>query len=301
MSTEEQPNDAVEEAKGSAALEAPNNNDPPTIVDQNTDPARSKRPGVTRQGGGMHMMAIPTNANERDHVHQTHGEDSWQARILHIIHSDYVQYLLMGLLLLDVMILFVELYISAEYPPCTIIERDALSCCNITSEEEHHDDDNGGRWLSGGESEPHELCEEGSEFDYAAACDPYKYPAVHTTHIVLRVTTVIILSIFMVELSILMAACGVKKFFTSLFYVLDLVVVSVSLALEIVFLTLDESQVELIVGLLVLSRLWRFVRIGHGIFATTYELSSKEHEHEEKYTAKLETLCKENGIALPHK
>jgi hypothetical protein len=294
MSTEEQPNDvAVEFAKGSAP-EAPS--DPTSsVLDKNTAPTRSRRPGIRRQGG---RMSIPTNAHERDHVHTTHGEDSWQARILHIIHSDFVQYFLMGLLLLDVMILFIELYISAEYPPCNIVERDALSCCNVT--EEHHDDDHA-RWLSGEEEEHHELCEEGFEFDYPAACDPHKYPAVHTTHTVLRVTTVVILAVFMVELSVLMAACGMKKFFSTLFYVLDLVVVSVSLALEIIFLTLDESQVELIVGLLVLSRLWRFVRIGHGIFATTYELSSKEHEHEQQYTAKLEALCQENGILLSHK
>mmetsp|Transcript_33262 Transcript_33262/g.54909 ORF Transcript_33262/g.54909 Transcript_33262/m.54909 type:complete len:307 (+) Transcript_33262:85-1005(+) len=305
MSTEEDnPIDLIVEEAQAETL--PQKNDDTSIQQQETllapgaqSPERSSRPGVLRQGGNM-AIQVPTSADERAHVHETHGEDSWQARILHIIHTDFVEYLLMGLLILDVIILFIELYISAEFPPCTIIERDAISCCMATNATDAPVDDDHGRWLSG-EIEHHDLCEEGAEADYQAACDSHKYPAVHTTHVTLRVTTVVILSIFMIELSILIAACGPRKFFSNFFYVLDLFVVSVSLTLEIVFLTLDESQVELIVGLLILARLWRFVRIGHGIFATTHELASKEHEHHKEYLKKVEKLCKENGIELPEK
>lgn len=241
-------------------------------------------------------MAMPTNANERAHVHAKHGENSWQAKILRIIHSDLVQYILMGLLLMDVCILFVELYLAAEFPSCNIIERDAISCC--MADGDVHSDDHVRRWLEGGGGH-HELCVEGTEADYEAACDEHKHPGVHAAHLTLRISTVVILSVFIIELSILMAACGFTTFISNFFYVLDLVVVSVSLALEVLFLVLDDSQLELIAGILILSRLWRFVRIGHGIFATTYELSSKEQEKKERYSRKLEAILQEKGIDLP--
>lgn len=280
MSTEEQPTVGTSE-------EVPN------TTPQNTGVAPKLARYVGPQVLDSSQLMIPTNADERVHVHQTHGEDSWQAKILRIIHSNTVQYLLMGLLLLDVVILFVELYLTAEFPSCSIIERDAISCCMTDG-----GDDNVRRWLEG-DTKDHELCEEGAASDYAAGCDEYKYSQVHTVDLVLRIMTIAILSSFAIELVILMAACGVKTFFSNFFYILDLVVVSISLALEILFLILDEAQLELLVGILILSRLWRFVRIGHGIFATTYELSSKQHQGHHKYNKKLEAILKENGIPLP--
>lgn len=256
---------------------------------------RSVRPGIHRDRGyvsKIDAMTIPTHALEQDHVHAAHGHESWQAKVLHIVHTNTVVYILTGLLLLDVMILFVELYLSAEYPFCHIVERDAISCCNVT-EDEHHD-----RFLTG-DDEHHDLCEAGSQGVYEAACDPHKYPGVHTAHVTLRSITIAILSIFFIELCALIAAMGPGKFFRCCFYLLDFVVVSISLALEITFIFLDDSQVELVLGLLIAARLWRFVRIGHGIFEATHELSSKKHSNLQTYTQELEALLKQNGIEVP--
>eukprot|EP00957_Ditylum_brightwellii_P170691 12992685-Ditylum_brightwellii.AAC.1 len=71
---------------------------------------------------------VPTNDDETRIVNETHGKDSWQARILHIVHRSSIQRFLMVLLLIDVMLLFAELYLSAEFPTCKVIMRDALSC-----------------------------------------------------------------------------------------------------------------------------------------------------------------------------
>lgn len=284
MDTEEQKQQEVE-----AAVPAEN------TITEGTDPVRPERPGMQRIQGGLHLerfMQIPIDAHERTHVHDKHGPESWQAKFLHFIHLDVTQYILMSLLIIDVMILFVELYLSGVFPPCHIVERDAISCCEMS-----HDEDDPVRFLA--EDGHHDLCEEGSEGHFSAVCDDHKYPGVHTTHIVLRITTLVILSIFFIELFLVMAACGLRAFFSKFFYVLDLIIVTVSLVLEILFITLDESELELLLGLLILGRLWRFVRIGHGIFATTYELSMKELHEREKYAKKLEVLCQTNGIELP--
>jgi hypothetical protein len=252
---------------------------------------RPVRPGIERQQGhtrGHWFFQIPTNKDERAHVHSFHGPTSWRAKVLRFLHRPSVEFTLMGLLMLDVIILFVELFIFAEFPSCTIVERDAISCCPMSSGENHSE-----RWLA---SEHYDLCEEGSEGEYPATCDEHKYPGVHTTEVLLRSITFIILSIFMVELLLLIAACGIRKFMSHLFYVVDLVIVSVSLALEIVVIMLDESQLELAVGLLILTRVWRFVRIGHGLIATTHELTAKEQETR---IEKLEALLLANDIEPP--
>ena len=66
----------------------------------------------------------------------------------------------------------------------------------------------------------------------------------------------------MVENLVEMAALGVRTFFKQIFLAADFVVVLVSLVLELVF-HLMHSQLAEIASLLVLFRIWRFVRIGH--------------------------------------
>lgn len=61
---------------------------------------------------------IPTNDDAKIHVHDTHGHESWRARILHFLHQPIVQWTLIGLLLLDVVILFTELFLGAHVSHC---------------------------------------------------------------------------------------------------------------------------------------------------------------------------------------
>lgn len=57
---------------------------------------------------------IPTTADANTYVDETHGEDSWRAKILRVLHNRYVQIGLLLLLLLDVIILFTELFLAAS-------------------------------------------------------------------------------------------------------------------------------------------------------------------------------------------
>jgi hypothetical protein len=46
-------------------------------------------------------------------------------------------------------------------------------------------------------------------------------------------------------------------------------------------------------------RIWRFVRIGHGIIEITNEVVHKDHEKLLLYTEELEELLQQHNIALP--
>ena len=149
---------------------------------------------------------IPINEEEAHHVDVVHGEDSWEAKVLHVLHSKTCQYTLMGLLLLDVVILFVELFLGAQYPACTFIIRDAISCCPKTFDSNAQDEhrllgeassltcETGGietgdlhmfRSLAEVASDEghHSVCEAGVDTPQCqAGCDPHKYDGVHTAH-----------------------------------------------------------------------------------------------------------------------
>jgi hypothetical protein len=54
---------------------------------------------------------VPTNEDAAAHVDEKHGQHSWQAKILKVIHKRWFQLLMIGLLLLDILILFTELFL----------------------------------------------------------------------------------------------------------------------------------------------------------------------------------------------
>ena len=57
---------------------------------------------------------IPTNEDAKIHVDHTHGHESWRAKLLQFLHHPIVQWTMIGLLLLDVVILFTELFLGAH-------------------------------------------------------------------------------------------------------------------------------------------------------------------------------------------
>lgn len=262
---------------------------------------------------------IPTNEEERHHLEQMHGCDSWQCKIMRVLHSKHAQYTLMALLLLDVIILFVELFLSAHYPLCTFVIRDAISCCPVHNET--------GTYLSFTESDVYptcaakivteedvigrfryltedkkdsSICEAGYEtYSCPAACDEHKYETVHHVETALFYCTVLILCIFLVELMLVMICLKPTLFFRKGFYVLDLFVVLTSLVLELFFHMNTNESIQNLVGAIILARLWRFVRIGHGLVEVTHEYASRKHDKLVQYSNKLETLLMENGIGLP--
>ncbi len=161
--------------------------------------------------------------------------------------------------------------IDAFFPSCQFIKRDAISCCSnsdydydsssaydaTTKGDELH------RLLGGGGDE--EICKYPLlETDNPAGCDYNKYMGVHIAHSALFWTTIFILSVFELELLFLVYLIGPKIFCKQLTYVVDLTVVTLSLSLELLFKYASEEILSVLPGILIVFRLWRFVRIGHG-------------------------------------
>eukprot|EP01068_Selenidium_serpulae_P000652 Selendium_serpulae@DN1116_c0_g1_i1.p1 len=77
---------------------------------------------------GEHCWVF-SEKEEKKILEEKRGNDSWQMKGFEFIVSRPVQSAIVALLLLDVVILMTEILIDAQYPPCFIIERDAISCC----------------------------------------------------------------------------------------------------------------------------------------------------------------------------
>ena len=263
-------------------------------------------------------FAVPTTKEENDHVHERHVTDDnqcpWQCRLLEILNSSIVQRIIIALLLLDVIILFVELALDAFFPGCSIIERDAISCCypeegvdsNKVNSNAHRQMMTGAmRLLAGAESktgEHHNLCVSPLvETDNPAACDEHKYPGEHIAHEVLFSLTMIILITFEIELLLMVYLLGPKKFFSQVWYVLDLFIVTISLVLELVFAFVHDDIIQDLVGILVLFRVWRFVRIGHGLIVSTFEIQEERIEELKHYVQEMEEIVTQCGRELPSK
>ena len=133
----------------------------------------------------------------------------------------------------------------------------------------------------------------------SAGCDEHKHAAIHSLHIILFSLTIAILGIFLVELCLLIICLKPRVFFRKPFYVLDFVVVTMSLGLELGFYFSSNEAVAELAGLLIFARLWRFVRIGHGIIEVTNEYHGHKHGKVMKYNQQLEELLVKNGIEIP--
>merc|ERR1711915_947401 len=98
----------------------------------------------------------------------------------------------------------------------------------------------------------------------------------------------------LVESLVEMATLGCD-FFKQIFLVMDFLVISVSLVLELTFHFLKSKYVE-IASFLVLIRLWRFVRIGHGIVEVTSEVTSQQYEPLFEYVFECEKELEKHSI-----
>ena len=258
------------------------------------------REWFTSPGGGRLSVrsmnfGMPTNMGAQQHVHEREGGSHTLAyKVLDTLHSHTSQVILSSLLLLDVIILFVELFLLATYPPCHAIERDAISCCD----EHNHTDDHLRRWLAGG-GDDHGLCEVGEVSPLEATCDDHKWEAVHTIEEVLFGLTIAILSLFFVELNVTMICLRPQIFFRQFWYLLDYLIVTVSLTLELTYHFLESQNAATLAGFLVIGRIWRFVRIGHGILEVTHELAHEQHQKLLAYAEDLEELLEANQIEIP--
>jgi hypothetical protein len=188
-----------------------------------------------------------------------------------------MQYAFAGLLLLDILVLFGELLVLSYFPHCSVIVRDAVSCCYHNNNSNHA----------------------GPNSTYSAGCDEERYHGVHLTEMTFFYMTITILSIFMIELTISMIALTPAIFFRQFFFALDFIIISVSLILEITFHVLGDDLYQSLSGLLVIIRIWRFIRIGHGIVELTNEAAHKEDHHLMEYTKELRAIILQHNLPLP--
>ena len=164
--------------------------------------------------------AIPPNDAAALHVQEEQGDDSWQYRLLKLLHGRKVQTFLASLLFLDVLILVAELTLLTICPTCHLVERDAISCCpvtttgNVTDPNYFSGNEETRRWLAGGEADYSSCAADLQPYEeYAATCDSHKWHRVHSAETVLVSVTLTILSIYFVELSLAMVALTPAVFF----------------------------------------------------------------------------------------
>lgn len=251
-------------------------------------------------------FGIPSRKAVTSLAEGNHGDDSWIRRAHKFFDQKWVQLTLIGLLCLDILIIFIELFLMSEYPSCRLLERDCVACC--PESEGDHDE----RWLADSMSSEghgtddhhaHDICDaakSGYDSTGIAACDSHRWQFVHITEEFLFYCTISILVIFLIENLVEMAALGVRKFASQIFLVLDFLVVLISLVLEILF-HIMKSNFQEVVAMLVFFRLWRFIRIGHGLLEVSSEMTSKEYEPLFVYIKECEKKLKEQNISIPEK
>jgi hypothetical protein len=272
-----------------------------TLMSPRCDPRNDFK---QRIGGSRFSYAVPTTKEENDFVKARHSTDEnphpWQCRLLAVLNSPTVQHIIIGMLLIDVSIIFTELAIDAFFPNCNLIERDAVSCCSADEGSDLHAAGEAHRFMEVGSDGHHDdFCTATLVMTGPAGCSDHKYPGVHLAHTVLFSFTLIILVLFEIELLMMVYLLGPRKYFSQVLYALDLFVVTVSLVLEITFRVVDEDVLNDLVGILIIFRLWRFVRIGHGLVASTFELQEEKVHELKKYVHEVEEMVEKHGGELP--
>jgi hypothetical protein len=130
----------------------------------------------------------------------------------------------------------------------------------------------------------------------------------HGVHTLFFSVTMTILCIFELVSLLLWLGYG-ARFWASFINVLDIVVVSVAIALEGVFFSLRFSDTW-VGGLLIVLRFWRFLRVGHAFGTEVHELDErqfKKEEHELKQAllaatarvGQLERVLLSAGLRVP--
>ena len=250
---------------------------------------------------GSLNFGIPTKEGAHSFVEQYHGNESWRMKIIEFLHKPAVSWTLMGLLLLDVVMLFVELFLLTHYPLCVTIERDCISCCPSDAALDNETEHVAERFLSGDvEGHHNNVCEAGLEASYGTGgCDVHKWQTIHNVETGLYAVTITILATFFVELTMEMIALRPGIFFRQFFFALDYTIVTVSLILELSLHAVDDERLAAFLGLLIFARIWRFVRIGHGIVEVTSEYTHKKYDLLLEYTAALEEAATKAGADMP--
>lgn len=196
---------------------------------------------------GFFRLDVPRE-EEEEHIKGKGRQDSIALHAF-ITRND-TQAVLVSLLLLDVLILFIELFLDGAFPYCSNIER--VGFCDVLN----------------------------TSSDASCAAPILSFEcldepkAVKLAETVLYYFTLVILFTFNFESAILLYSLGFKEFVRNLGNVFDVVVITTSIVLEIL---LHEDESGNAGGILIAARLWRFLRIGHGItFASKRRAGAKK-------------------------
>ena len=214
------------------------------------------------------------------------GKQNWRVPILKALHSHKAQVALASLLMIDILVVFAELFIEGEFPECEIIRRHAISCCNVTQGETATPHS---RLLA--QASNSDQCQVGLvPDDYAVACSYGNYQALHTAHDALYAVTMSILAVFLVELSFLLVLLD-KQFFQNLLNVADFIVVVASMSLESIF---RNSSIGSAAGGIVTLRLLRFLRVIHGL-GTLVDDMNTDAEHQDGEELSVDQLLEQKA------
>ena len=238
-----------------------------------------------RRTGGWRLTAD----EEMEELERRVGKHHWRVRLVEYVEQNWIQVILILLLVLDVLCIVIELFLDAEYPNCRIVETLVKGCPAAAA---GGGGGGGHRFLSaaGGAAASAGQC---VAWDAIALAGNLKLTCaqghdLHTTHLALFWTSVSILCIFDLELFALIAAYR-ALFFRNFLYAFDFVIVNASLILEVYIHIIhhdDDQDNDATYGILILVRCWRFVRIGHGIFEST-------EKHEGKVQERIKEQCHE--------
>ena len=111
--------------------------------------------------------------------------------------------------------------------------------------------------------------------------------------------TIAILVTFLSELLLVMYLLGPGTFCRQTVYVVDISVVSASLVLEVLFHFASNREMWALPGILILFRTWRFVRVGHGLVMSTYEVMEHNVQLATEHIGALEERLRECGDEVP--
>jgi hypothetical protein len=235
----------------------------------NTTPGR-----VDRDPKTVFLMETQHRAasQELDDLVAEFGAGHWKVRTFQRLHSSRAILSLAVLMLGDVLALIIGLILESAYPECaSIIHR--VECNNKDAPCIFILTDQGEQMKCGGEK----TCVDTPE-------------SVETTKMILTLLSLCILFLFLCELSVHLVVLGGKRSLSNVFLMFDLFIVVISLWLE-GMTTIHEQRREqgdevqfITVPLLLASRSWRLLRIGHGTYKEAHDL----------YEQRLDTLMREN-------
>merc|ERR1719296_502253 len=93
---------------------------------------------------------------------------------------------------------------------------------------------------------------------------------------------------------------GVRQFFGNIYYTFDFIIVSVSV-IEVIIFSFDDHFEDSLAGFMMLFRLWRLVRIGHGVLSVDETLDTHlGHTNSlETQNRELKMLLRKNNVEIP--